>query len=450
MIFAYRQDRDTSDVASEQYILYVAEQTEAKAESGIPVVIFFSPPDMDLEKLVNKLGGMDSVQGKRFLRNHQKKVILFRDFGRRFNTNMLDSGRLPGIGSNEVIAESYMTSSNKINVGDQTLRIVGVLKKQNSLNQDAYYAFDDPALRAMLDPNGKALVNGSLVPWRDVIFYKSIENLMDEKKAFLQNQFTEVVRKPRLDRKGFYIYITGMFLLVFSGSALMIRGCMNAARRITNAWIGSPLAEINRHWKLFILLHAAFFGIVFVGMIMIYDMPMTQDFHSEILRGQIESKSGTPGLAGQAYGSGIIALAAVTTFVINFFPVSILQITLPSLIIPGIGVCMTIIHAGRLGIILSPAPTALAGKMLFHSFTLLLEGEGYILATFFALLVPIYLFSPVVGKKIRTRYWKALMINIKGNIIVLLVLGVSAIYEAIEIILQGKFAAFDAMFQMMR
>ena len=78
----------------------------------------------------------------------------------------------------------------------------------------------------------------------------------------------------------------------------------------------------------------------------------------------------------------------------------------------------------------------LAGAMVFHSVTLLLEGEGYILATFFALLVPIYLFSPSEANNLRARYGHALMMNIKGNILVFVVLAIAATYEAIEVILQ--------------
>jgi hypothetical protein len=74
--------------------------------------------------------------------------------------------------------------------------------------------------------------------------------------------------------------------------------------------------------------------------------------------------------------------------------------------------------------------------MLPHSGTLLLEGEGYILATFFGLLIPVYLFRADVGSSLLARYRHAFVLNLKGNLVVALVLVVAAVYEAIEVILQ--------------
>ncbi len=142
------------------------------------------------------------------------------------------------------------------------------------------------------------------------------------------------------------------------------------------------------------------------------------------------------GVAGLAYGSKNIALAAVTTLLINFFAGSLLMITVPSVVVPGIGVVITLIRGAAWGIVLAPTHVLLAGGMLFHSGTLLLEGEGYLLATFFAILVPIYLFRPAMGEKPWPRYVRALVMNIKGNIIVFIVLAIAATYEAIEVIMQ--------------
>jgi hypothetical protein len=99
---------------------------------------------------------------------------------------------------------------------------------------------------------------------------------------------------------------------------------------------------------------------------------------------------------------------------------------------------MALFRAALWGIMMAPTSMALAGAIRFHSVTLLLEGEGYILAAFFALLMPIYLFNPAEGNKLRARYGHALMMNVKGNIIVFIMLAVAASYEAIEVILQMR------------
>ncbi len=130
-----------------------------------------------------------------------------------------------------------------------------------------------------------------------------------------------------------------------------------------------------------------------------------------------------------------IPLAAATTFVINFSLGSLVYITIPSVIIPGVGILTAIIRASIWGLLLAPTFDALAGSMLPHSFTLLLEGEAYIVATFFALLILIYLFRKAEGPGILHRYVKALSMNVRGNLLVAIVLAIAAIYEAIEVIL---------------
>jgi hypothetical protein len=430
MAVAHRDARESFGTDNKRYVLFVADKPEAKAEQGTSVAVYFLPPEKDVEMLADGIGGMGSAQGRVFLRNHQSAVILLPDFQERFTADMPASGALPRPGTKEVLADPCTTYRDRITVGDQELRVTGVLKKTESLQLDAYYAADNPALRNLLAQNGKSLLEAFLVPLEDT------KKILELKKLFPSGQFTLVIGSRHLNRTLFYSYVAGMLLFLFGGSGLLIRCYLFAARRITNAWIGPPLAEISRHWKLFSLMHLAYFGIVIAGMAAIYELPLLQDFLLTVIRGQIESKRGVLGVAGEAYGSGNIALAAVTTLVINFFGGSLLVITLPSVIVPGIGVLMALFRATVWGILLAPAYLSLARGMILHSGTLLLEGEGYILATFFALLVPIYLFSPREGQSLGSRYLRSLLINLKGNLLVLIVLAAAATYEAIEVILQ--------------
>ncbi|MGD0655128.1 MAG: hypothetical protein ABSA16_12345 [Thermoguttaceae bacterium] len=432
MVVSYRQAQDSCGSGDKRYVLYVAEKTEAKTEMGRPVTVFFLPARKVVDEFVKILGGTTAAAGRSFLRNHQEKVILFPDFEQQFTADMLVSGRLPKPGTTEVLADPRTTDHGPIKAGDEKLSVVGVLKKTNLLQQDAYYAADNPPQRGALDPSGKKLIGGFIVPLED------LKLIRDIKQRFPREQFTAIAGSQRLDRGAYYNYMIGMSLLLIGGSVLLIRSYMFAARRITNAWIGPPLAQISRHWKLFSLMHVIYFGICIIGALIIYEKPLPQDFLLTTISGQIESESGVLGVAGMAYGSRNIALAAVTTLVINFFVGSILVITLPSVIVPGIGVFMALFRAALWGIMMAPTSMALAGAIRFHSVTLLLEGEGYILAAFFALLMPIYLFNPAEGNKLRARYGHALMMNVKGNIIVFIMLAVAASYEAIEVILQMR------------
>ena len=90
------------------------------------------------------------------------------------------------------------------------------------------------------------------------------------------------------------------------------------------------------------------------------------------------------------------------------------------------------------GILLAPTFSILALAMLPHSWTLLLEGEGYILAAFFALLIPIYMCRPDMGGGVLRRYGRALLINAQGALLTFVVLAVAACYEALEVILMSR------------
>ena len=76
----------------------------------------------------------------------------------------------------------------------------------------------------------------------------------------------------------------------------------------------------------------------------------------------------------------------------------------------------------------------MAFAMLPHSWTMLLEGEGYILAALFGLLIPVHLAQSRLGGTALGRYGRVLLLNVQANAWVALVLAVAACYEAIEVI----------------
>jgi hypothetical protein len=76
--------------------------------------------------------------------------------------------------------------------------------------------------------------------------------------------------------------------------------------------------------------------------------------------------------------------------------------------------------------------------MLPHSGTLLLEGEGYILATFFGLMMAQLVFHRDSTASVRSNYTQGILLNLRGSVLVALVLAVAAIYESSEVIWMMK------------
>jgi hypothetical protein len=122
---------------------------------------------------------------------------------------------------------------------------------------------------------------------------------------------------------------------------------------------------------------------------------------------------------------------------INFFLGSLVILTLFSMI-PPIGTLFAILRSVAWGLLLAPTITALAHSMLPHSGTMLLEGEGYILATLFGLLIPIHIVQSSLGDDPLTRWGRVLSLNVLANFWVAVVLAVAACYEATEVILMNR------------
>ena len=96
---------------------------------------------------------------------------------------------------------------------------------------------------------------------------------------------------------------------------------------------------------------------------------------------------------------------------------------------------MAAFRATLWGLLLAPTTVALSPGMMSHSVTLLVEGEAYILAAFFAILVPIYLFQRHGGAGAWTSYRQAVALNLKASLLIAIVVFVAACYEAVEVIL---------------
>jgi hypothetical protein len=183
--------------------------------------------------------------------------------------------------------------------------------------------------------------------------------------------------------------------------------------------------------------HLVWFALVIAGSLLVFKLPVIQ----VVLLGRVgeafASTSNPLGAVGPAFQSGSIPRAAVVTFAISFLIGSLACITLPSILVPGSGILLAGVLAVVGGLMLAPVVQKLAVAMLPHSPALLLTGEGYIFATIFGLLIPIYIVRSSLGGNPLTRFGRALLLNLKAQFWIALVLAVAAIYEAMTVILMN-------------
>jgi hypothetical protein len=365
---------------------------------------------------------------------YRQKVILYPELSDDFTTTMLEWGRLPQAGADEVLAGFNTNSKEQIDIDGQTFNVVGQLKRGVRLFANSYLLRDQTPAADLFDAGDEAVQQAHILrmPKEELTDLEMLERL---KKAFPKSEFTAYQPIIQTEPGPFYLYIVGMLLLFLGGSLVLFKVYCILSGRIGNKWLRLPLGEIVKYKRLFVTLHLIYFGLVVLFAVVAYLLPELQVSLLAGISSQVIDGSGPLAAVGRAYMSKDILRAAVTTFAINFPFGSVACITLPSIIIPGSGVLLAILRASIWGLLLSPSFVDLSGPMLPHSITLLLEGEAYIMASFFGVLILVYLFRKAEGPTAPRRYGRALLMNVRGNLWVAIVLVVAAVYEAIEVIL---------------
>ena len=349
----------------------------------------------------------------------------------------LQSGRLPEAGRNEILAGAKIEPRETLIVGGLTLKVVGVLRPGLALFADSFLVPPDHAANILFP----AAVPSVLHAW---LVRGSAQELSDAQvrkrlgEVFPPEKYAWVAPQDRLEPRTFYLYLSGLAIFLLGGSGAIIAFFRWLAGKVALPVLSAPLVEMKARPRLVWGVHLVYFGLVIAGSLLVYEVPEVQLVLLGKVREALATTSNPLGFAGQAYASGNIPRAATATFVVNFLLGSLAYLTLPSILLPGSGVFLAGIRATAWGLILAPVMQTLAFGMLPHSLTMLLEGEGYILATLFGLLIPIHIVRSSLGGNPLTRFGRVLLLNVKAKFWIALVLAVAAVYEATEVILMNR------------
>jgi hypothetical protein len=365
----------------------------------------------------------------------KEKAVFYPEFRRDFTPAALDAGRLPVPGTDEVLAGCDAARRDSVSILGRTFNVVGVLGRSATVFADAYVIPGDSAAAGLFAADdGK--VRDAYILAMSRLELRDAETADALAAAFSERGFVLDAPDARMGPGPYYLYLLGLALLLLGGTGLFFRLFVFLAGIFHGRVLGPPLAAISQWPRLFWAMHLAVFGgLVFVAALA-YLVPPLQTVGLHAIQQSMSQPDNPLGVAAEAYGSESMLWAAAVTLAVNFFVGSFAVITLPSVIVPGAGAAMMALRAAVIGLILAPSTVALAGTMLPHSFTILVEMEAYIVATFFALMIPIYLFRTQEGPTALGRYGRALLLNLKGNLIVFTILAVVAAYEAVEVILQ--------------
>ena len=191
---------------------------------------------------------------------------------------------------------------------------------------------------------------------------------------------------------------------------------------------------IRRHRAAYLAANFGFYGLMIFGFALAFANPELQrQLIGTILQG---FQTGPLSIARDAYLSGKVLAASGITFLVNAVLGSFVALTIPSLLIPFAGFGIGVYRALILGVALAPTTPEMATAMIPHSLTILLEGQGYVLAMFGSYLL--------WARALRSRhygypgfqagYWSGLKANARLYLLIVMILAVAAVYEALEII----------------
>lgn len=194
------------------------------------------------------------------------------------------------------------------------------------------------------------------------------------------------------------------------------------------------MSLVTRHRRALVVLALLYLGLFLTAVLVTAVIPELRPSGL----GRLRAEAGAPGLGtliADSYRSGNVALAAVVTFAVNLLSASFLQTTVPSLVVPFIGVVVTLVRAFSWGLLFTPFGQP-DSTYLFHYVTLLIEGAAYVMVGFAAWVQARRFLQPrrYGLPNRRAGFVNGLAATAKLYVWVVVLLAIGAVYEAFSVI----------------
>jgi len=190
------------------------------------------------------------------------------------------------------------------------------------------------------------------------------------------------------------------------------------------------LAPTRRHLRVYLTMNAIFFGLVIVAMLIAAAQPALQRSMLDEVHHSVRESFMAPVV--DAYKNHHLFLAIILTFVVNLIIGSVLQLQIPSMIVPFLGLLFVGLRAISWGLLFSPFTGHYGPEIIPHYLTMIVEGEAYVLAAL-AVHVQSTWILPGVWSRV-VAYRDGAVESFQIYKLVTIVLAIAAIYEACEVI----------------
>lgn len=338
---------------------------------------------------------------------------------------LLASGRLPNAGTREVLA-GVLARLDTFTLDGEEFAVVGRLERGTAGLAFAYVLPRDGGSGASFTE-----AKGATKGWLDAQGYPRLLELGETGDQRLE---ALAVLGRLTPTQPLYAWLTmaGLACVAVGGAAVQIRLFQALARR-KSGLLGPIFGAVAERpillWVMHGFLYGVFFGMMGTGLRHpVMNMRMRNLVAHTFLEGDLS-------YIGAAYISGNVPLAALATFLQNYVVATVLLTVLPSLVIPFFGVAKNLISFAVVGFAMAPMWTELASTFVYHSITMTLELEGYVVASFVVCVLPLCAIRGISRGNFVEELIRGFKVTGSGTLLAGIMLAVAALYEATTLIL---------------
>jgi len=338
--------------------------------------------------------------------------------------DMLASGRAPDPGAAEVVA-GPLAADGPITIDDQQFDVVGILDRRTSGLVAAYILPNHPTWAPLF--SNDQVQEG----WYAT---SVLDDAGPEELADQAQESNGMIIGGNYPATPFAMVMAslGLALVAVGGALFQVRLLQVANRRWRT--IFSPIIDaFAQHPVLFIGTHSALYGLLIAMTAAAAGNPLLNLGVVELFSYQFQ-EGGLQHVAA-AYESGNVPMAALYTWAFNYFFATLLMSVFPSLIVPGWAFLKNAATFALVGFGLAPIWPQTIDQFSWHSITMTLELEAYVIVSFAAIMVPVKALQGLQRNEFANGLLDGYRILASAALLAGVLLAVAGLYEAVSLIL---------------
>ena len=340
--------------------------------------------------------------------------------------SLLENGRLPRPGMNEVLAGAFCRLGD-FKIGEEKYSVTGTIPV-GAAGFAFFYVLPDGADHAAFSQVEDS-TKGWLHPHGQRLLLRDAGN---ESKLRVTRQPGNLYYMKPAGRDVAAAVLACLTMMAIAGT--LFHGRVFRGMALTPmAHKLTIFAESVHFKKTFYFIHALFFGEILFAMMLGILTPMNNMYINHFLSSAFTN--GPLTMVTRAYESGNIIWASMATFGWNYFVATLVLTLAPSIVFPPWGLIKNALSFGLIGFAMAPLWTDLNDNMTYHSLTMVFELEAYIVVCFAITVYAIRIIRGLRGGRLQEQYLDGLRCLGSGALVAGLLLFFAAIYEATTIIL---------------